>query len=83
MVVGVSIHAPRVGRDERYAKGNVPASIVSIHAPRVGRDVQRWCWRIHYHSFNPRAPRGARRTRKNRLLNDEHVSIHAPRVGRD
>ncbi len=37
-VVGVSIHAPRVGRDQDKGKGS-PGGRVSIHAPRVGRDL--------------------------------------------
>jgi len=57
----VSIHAPRAGRDigslsQRYSVN------VSIHAPRAGRDCRRsiraWCMG----GFNPRAPRGARRS---------------------
>ena len=34
---GVSIHAPRVGRDQ-YALAGDGCAAVSIHAPRVGRD---------------------------------------------
>ena len=64
--VGVSIHAPRVGRDSGRCCANRYAR-VSIHAPRVGRD------RVHHlplplHAgFNPRAPCGARRQKRSRL----------------
>ncbi len=34
----VSIHAPRVGRDPRWALHLPCIALVSIHAPRVGRD---------------------------------------------
>jgi len=55
----VSIHAPRVGRDHRSP---TPARSmqVSIHAPRVGRDIQFLLSLLRIHSFNSRAPRGAR-----------------------
>ncbi len=36
-IVVISIHAPRVGRDQRAADSRKPRHI-SIHAPRVGRD---------------------------------------------
>ena len=36
----ISIHAPRVGRDQRYKRGHF-AGQISIHAPRVGRDLTR------------------------------------------
>ena len=56
---------------------------VSIHAPRAGRDspappTKRESW-----SFNPRAPRGARRGVLPFRTAQGHVSIHAPRAGRD
>ena len=37
VVVGVSIHAPRAGRDVAQAVAQAVAQ-VSIHAPRAGRD---------------------------------------------
>mgnify|MGYP007050225190 CR=1 FL=1 len=58
-VGGVSIHAPRVGRD--FWRG-VPAHVegVSIHAPRVGRDDTLSVELSVMVGFNSRAPRGAR-----------------------
>ena len=56
---GVSIHAPRAGRDGRPPlKQSEPD--VSIHAPRAGRDgnPRRVCG--YQAGFNPRAPCGAR-----------------------
>ena len=35
---GISIHAPRVGRDMKQPTGQRDAAEISIHAPRVGRD---------------------------------------------
>ena len=60
-ISGVSIHAPRTGRD-----GNVYVYAVvfgvSIHAPRTGRDVADLRkTRTARSRFNPRAPYGARR----------------------
>ena len=39
------------------------AAIVSIHAPRVGRDPTPHYLHLRTHSFNPRAPCGARHSR--------------------
>ena len=38
MVLPISIHAPRVGRDLRKRDFRDIVSAISIHAPRVGRD---------------------------------------------
>ena len=37
----ISIHAPRVGSDERWGDARVVAVEISIHAPRVGSDLPR------------------------------------------
>ena len=76
----VSIHAPRAGRDLRC--GLCQRRTVSIHAPRAGRD-QTLDDAGRTRSFNPRAPRGARRGYVNASLDTLKVSIHAPRAGRD
>ena len=36
---GISIHPPRVGRDELTATIKVILNAISIHPPRVGRDI--------------------------------------------
>ncbi len=56
---------------------------VSIHAPRAGRDSTRCRHLSAFQSFNPRAPRGARRDSTNKSTISATVSIHAPRAGRD
>ncbi len=57
----VSIHAPRAGRDLGSSTCSF-AQEVSIHAPRAGRDgSDRDHVLTNHRSFNPRAPRGARR----------------------
>ncbi len=61
LTLGVSIHAPRAGRDEKCLIAINHSSGVSIHAPRAGRDTNEFTLRSSARSFNPRAPRGARR----------------------
>ena len=56
---------------------------ISIHAPRVGRDVHISAMSLGTLDFNPRAPRGARRSTTFSSTRLERISIHAPRVGRD
>ena len=56
---GISIHAPRVGRDPGGRHVQQPDQI-SIHAPRVGRDGICGFAESSVHNFNPRAPCGAR-----------------------
>ena len=78
----VSIHAPRVGRDEVIVRID-HGSHVSIHAPRVGRDIVLRPLRISLLSFNSRTPCGARLSISISCSTFVPVSIHAPRVGRD
>ena len=56
----VSIHAPRVGRDQVLDE-IIKQGRVSIHAPRVGRDRGVYSYKGAFTGFNPRAPCGARR----------------------
>ena len=77
----VSIHAPRVGRDN-ICMLCIAERTVSIHAPRVGRDGGFFMPSIPPRGFNPRAPCGARPWGYIQCLR-YLVSIHAPRVGRD
>ena len=57
--IAISIHAPRVGRDDEYHQTTETAEI-SIHAPRVGRDPLYFPFLSFGRYFNPRAPCGAR-----------------------
>ena len=59
---GISIHAPRVGRDGRKDQGGL-SQWISIHAPRVGRDAPFPSGTGPSSDFNPRAPCGARQRR--------------------
>ena len=79
---GISIHAPRVGRDNA---GNITIrdASISIHAPRVGRDV---ATSVHYfiiHLFQSTRPVWGATFLISQLGYQCPISIHAPRVGRD
>ena len=81
-MLGVSIHAPRVGSDSagRSASGN--PCCFNPRSPRGERlaiiqDVGAVC------GFNPRSPRGERRDFHKAEMDKVQVSIHAPRVGSD
>ena len=56
---GVSIHAPRAGRDDGQTR-LIDRRGVSIHAPRAGRDDGLSVFAVTTVGFNPRAPCGAR-----------------------
>ena len=58
----ISIHAPREGRDDFKREQHAPEFNISIHAPREGRDEENQCSTRLVSNFNPRAPRGARRS---------------------
>ena len=59
----ISIHVPREGHDWHSSLTAFPSSLISIHVPREGHDHRHQCrdgGTLSY--FNPRAPRGARRS---------------------
>ena len=80
-VLGISIHAPRVGSDSA-APASCTARYISIHAPRVGSDRLFASYSSGHLNFNPRSPRGER-LEAPFLPADHEISIHAPRVGSD
>ena len=77
----ISIHAPRVGRDQGRATIR-PLMYFNPRAP-CGARLRHMLREKAPRNFNPRAPCGARPPRgaTSRRLAD--ISIHAPRVGRD
>ena len=79
---GISIHAPRAGRDRVVGRGGAHGDI-SIHAPRAGRDSFSTLAALANMSFQSTRPvRGA--THVNVLIHPHRpISIHAPRAGRD
>ena len=78
----VSIHAPHAGRDPVVDDIRL-AAFVSIHAPHAGRDLRYSETSDPNTCFNPRAPCGARRRRRQNRRREQGVSIHAPHAGRD
>ena len=79
---GVSIHAPRVGRDPG-AMQDMRRSRVSIHAPRVGRDVTCQTATKSTKEFQSTRPVWGATGDGACNSDGDSVSIHAPRVGRD
>ena len=79
---GISIHAPRAGRDGG-GDGFADPALISIHAPRAGRDLRRYNICLLRPHFNPRAPCGARPPVRIAYIIFAVISIHAPRAGRD
>ena len=79
---GISIHAPRVGRDHPELLGEHRPTI-SIHAPRVGRDYTASWMGLAANKISIHAPRVGRDVFIRASRTSAAISIHAPRVGRD
>ena len=56
MVLPISIHAPRVGRDDEDDWPRMQAWPISIHAPRVGRDSGRLSLSLPLYLFQSTRP---------------------------
>ncbi len=81
--VGVSIHAPRMGRD-KWISGDVLALAgFNSRAPHGARLRSLPTRGYRASRFNSRAPHGARLRRRYGGMRGIRVSIHAPRMGRD
>ena len=78
----ISIHAPREGGDSTGVIGG-DTPLISIHAPREGGDYPSAAYPFPDRYFNPRPPRGGRRSPSPRTLYLIPISIHAPREGGD
>ena len=57
--------------------------MISIHAPREGSDRRKAGVRGAGAYFNPRSPRGERRSSHTGCMSGRPISIHAPREGSD
>ena len=79
---GVSIHAPRTGRDRQGRK--IMSLRIEFQSTRPVRGATLFSTKISgpCTSFNPRAPYGARHYHLS-ITSPTYVSIHAPRTGRD
>ena len=60
----ISIHAPREGGDSDQSYTRFPYSRISIHAPREGGDKIQYDLFRGVYNFNPRPPRGGRRSKR-------------------
>ncbi len=80
--IGISIHAPLVGRDAGQAGRRVCPQDFNPRAPCGARRQRRRRSTIRSH-FNPRAPCGARPFPSCSFMISSKISIHAPLVGRD
>ena len=78
----VSIHAPRVGRDD-FRLCSFNTFNVSIHAPRVGRDLGNIFGDTQPTVFQSTRPAWGATCLHRWRRAFPVVSIHAPRVGRD
>ena len=81
--VDISIHAPRVGRDELLVVEHPDAVGISIHAPRVGRDDCAGRRRRSAVRFQSTRPVWGATGSVLCAFWCGYISIHAPRVGRD
>ena len=79
----ISIHAPRVGRDDEDDWPRMQAWPISIHAPRVGRDSGRLSLSLPLYLFQSTRPVWGATARRICYAKISKISIHAPRVGRD
>ena len=79
---GISIHAPRVGRDGQNGRSPSSSADFNPRAP-CGARLQSYRRDFQVYYFNPRAPCGARPRIFLAIVNAFKISIHAPRVGRD
>ena len=59
----ISIHSPRMGRDQYLPEGAKRQERISIHSPRMGRDVRLPTSCAGWRNFNPLSPHGERPVR--------------------
>ncbi len=78
-VSAVSIHAPRGGSDVLTFIEESEYTVVSIHAPRGGSDKFTKRIKETIYSFNPRSPRGERRTPSRPYRRQRRFNPRSPR----
>ena len=79
----VSIHAPRMGSDERNTPTQSSTGAFQSTLPAWGATSEAPEFMMVMSSFNPRSPHGERPQRIVAILTLTIVSIHAPRMGSD
>ena len=75
----ISIHAPRGGSDLNTHFFALDEWHISIHAPRGGSDRLNLSLQSQTTNFNPRSPRGERRSSSTRCLISRHFNPRSPR----
>ena len=79
----ISIHSPRMGRDDAVQAVYKRMGLISIHSPRMGRDYRLQEPPRLSVDFNPLSPHGERRRIVFIGTPWHKISIHSPRMGRD
>ena len=79
----ISIHAPREGRDAPPVPKKVITPLFQSTRPARGATQSLESSPPQIEHFNPRAPRGARPSKRSASQAIRPISIHAPREGRD
>ena len=79
----ISIHPPRVGRDETPEEEEYNERCISIHPPRVGRDGPLARWKHRNVRFQSTLPVWGGTAAQAAVKATLEISIHPPRVGRD
>ena len=83
LIIDISIHPPRAGRDGEVVELVTEPGLISIHPPRAGRDgeVVELVTEPGLISIHP--PRAGRDEIRPEWINKRLISIHPPRAGRD
>ena len=76
--IRISIHSPRVGRDDPATAPAVRTAFISIHSPRVGRDNIWAGGRRRSAYFNPLSPCGERRPLSHGSCSSGHFNPLSP-----
>ena len=79
----ISIHAPRVGSDDKVSGTFGSPIVISIHAPRVGSDTSGYRLCADVTKFQSTLPVWGATTSFSASEAAVEISIHAPRVGSD
>ena len=77
----ISIHSPRMGRDQFRRVGDLLV-VISIHSPRMGRDMDVRALKAAM-TFQSTLPAWGETPDGGRVWPGRTISIHSPRMGRD
>ena len=83
ILLDISIHSPRMGRDAIKVDLSGRTSAISIHSPRMGRDSAAWPDRLPGKRFQSTLPAWGETSKSMEKMRYLPISIHSPRMGRD